>query len=88
MVCSFEITEEQLLAALSALQKCKQKGFVCSNAIFSLTSMKEGGTDVMASFKDCVILKSHPTDPSKNWGNVTVIEDCPYIIRDGECCFD
>ena len=88
MVCSFEITEEQLLAAIAALQKCKSKGFEHSNAIFSLTSMKEGGTDVMASFNNCVILKSHPTDRTKNWGNQTIEEDCQYILRDGQCYLD
>lgn len=88
MICSFEITEEQLLKALFALQKCKEKGFIYSNAIFSLTSMNVGGIDVMASFSEAVILKSDPKNKNKNWGNVKVKENCPYILKDGECIYD
>ena len=34
-----------------------------------ISSVKQDGTEVKASFSDAVILKAHPNDPKLNWGN-------------------
>lgn len=85
MICNFETTEEQLRLALAAIEKAKERGFNHTTAIFHLSSVKEDGTDVFASFSDTVILKDHPTDPSKNWGNNRTIMIDWYKCVDGFC---
>lgn len=69
MVCQFEITEDQLRQGLAAIEKAKSRGFAFTTAVFRISGVGPGGTDVVATHSDAVILKSHPTDPGKNWGN-------------------
>ncbi len=85
MVCEFEITEAQLRAALAAIDACKNQGFSDTTAICYISQVKDDGTDVMASFSGHVILKAHPTDESKNWGNITVEMIGWYRMVNGKC---
>ena len=88
MICSFEVAEEQLRLALAAIEKAKSKGFLHTNAIMAITSVNPDGSNVRASFVDSVILRNHPTDPSKNWGNKRVNQIGWYKCVDNECVND
>jgi hypothetical protein len=75
MICQFEISEEQLRAALNAFEKAKERGFEHTSLVFHLSSIKkDDGSDVKASFSDYVILKGHPTNPRKNWGACRLVD--------------
>jgi len=66
MRCSFEITQEQLKAAITMLAIATEKGFPASTAVFHLTAEKPN--EVIAAFSEEVILKEKPNDPHTNWG--------------------
>lgn len=87
MVCNFEITEAQLRAAISAIENSKERGFSDTTAIFHLSQIKVE-RDVIAEFSNAVILKSHPTDGCKSWGNTTVDMINWYRLVDGRCVAD
>lgn len=68
MMCSSEMTEEQLRLALAAIEKAKERGFSHTTAIVHLSSVNSDGKKMMTFFSDAVILKAHTTDPNQDWG--------------------
>lgn len=84
MICQFEITEDQLRAALSAFDKAKERGFEHTSLVFHISSVKKDGKDTQASFSNTVILKGHPSDPNRNYGACHTDQIGWYRLVDGE----
>ena len=83
MVCQFEITESELRAALNAIEKCKNNGFVESTAVFCISEVNKGALDVKAAFTSSVILKTDIINENKNWGNIKTDQINWYRYVDG-----
>jgi hypothetical protein len=58
--------EEQLRAALAAIEKSKERGFRNSLAVVWLRHSGECVEDCILEYCD-LILKGHPTDDCANW---------------------
>ena len=58
MVCNFEVTEEELEKALSAIKKAKENGFESSTSVFHISSVNADGSKVFASFSNCIIMQN------------------------------
>lgn len=80
----FEVTEEQLLLALDAVQKAKKQGFIDATAVFHISSIEENGSAAIASFSDSVILKTHPKKSKFNWGRIKSSRINWYLFKDGK----
>lgn len=65
------ITKEELEKALAALNEASERGFSSSLAILRLSEVGKCISDDRVKFDEKLILKDHPTDPSKDWGNVS-----------------
>lgn len=80
----FEVTEEQLLLALDAVQKAKKQGFTDTTALLNISSIEENGSGAIASFSDSVILKAHPKKSKFNWGRKKSDMINWYLFKDGK----
>jgi hypothetical protein len=61
------LTREELLTALKQLDIAHENGFKHSLAIVQLVQAGECVDKFIAKY-DSLILKAHPTNPSKDWG--------------------
>ncbi len=86
------ISREELEKALVQLKEAEKRGFVESQAVFSFARVDR--TDIFSSIVDEkdseftgeLILRSHKTDSSKNWGRVS--DGTGFKLKDGECVVD
>lgn len=78
---NFVIPRAELEKALEKLKLVEKNGFPHSDAVFEMVSVGRSISDSQAKF-ETVILKAHPTDPSKDWGCVTGYED--VVLANGE----
>lgn len=86
---NFYVSREELEKALAELKIADDNGFTESQAVFQLARVdktKPWSRVVHlddSEFTGEVILRSHPTDPSKNWGRVS--NASAYKLENGEC---
>lgn len=86
---NFYISKAELEKALKELDVASENGFTDSQAIFELARVdKEDQFSRIVRLDDSeftgdVILRSHPTDPSQNWGRNCRVSE--YKLVDGKC---
>lgn len=78
------IIREELVKALGALDEATKRGFPSSIAILRLSEIGKGISDDRMEFDERLIIKAHPTDGSKNWGNVPTKDLHWYKCEDGK----
>lgn len=73
-----------LRRALAELELAEAAGLGCSEAVFAVRRRPTDMAVSHAAFLD-VLEKSHPTDPSQNWGRDSVIRHRPGVrVVDGK----
>jgi hypothetical protein len=79
---TFCITKEELEKALSLINIAIESGFKDSLAVLKIYTGGETITDFLAKSPGTVILKAHPTDGSKNWGQ---LDPSWFEYENGKC---